>query len=94
MTDKPVFDSSPIGETVTAERGDAPGSENFALRDGSGDDSGFSIKRKAAGDMRVQLARGRVSGDWSWQPARNLQFAQFAMPAYIPAKHPLAGIRF
>lgn len=35
-----------------------------------------------------------ASGDWSWKPLRNKQFAQNGMPAYRPARHPLQGIRF
>ena len=62
-----VFDTTPTGQRIRAERDDEPGNEH--PRPGDGDP-----RAGIAGDRHLSVERilgGDPEGDWSWKPARD-----------------------
>jgi len=62
-----IFDTTPCGRHVAAERDDEPGNERS--RPGDGDP-----RNGVAGERALQTARilgGDPEGDWSWKPQRD-----------------------
>jgi hypothetical protein len=71
---------------MSAWRTDEPGDEDFAKYGRtSGNDTG-NMPKKSQGDMRVESAQGRLSGDWAWKPPAVQD------PGYVYTAEQLAAI--
>ena len=85
VKDVPLFDASPNGLRVRAERYDEPGAESpteASITDPT-------VRHRS----RNSVLMADTAGDWSWKPARDKALGE-RMVTYRPKQHPLAGIRF